>query len=146
MDASAIHPESYAIAEAVLEHTDLSFESTSEEIEATLSVYKTPSSLGVLAQSLKTGIPTLEDIIDQLIQPGRDPRTELPAPILRSDVLRMEDLVKGMLLKGTVRNVVDFGDLSQVINEWLATGGDLTTDLDCSGVVDFLDYVVLAGD
>jgi len=109
LDASAIHPESYAVAEAVLKLAHLGLESTPEELETALSAFKTPASLEALALSLITGIPTLEDIIDQLIQPGRDPRAELPAPILRSDILKMEDLVKGMQLKGTVRNVVDFG-------------------------------------
>jgi uncharacterized protein len=62
-----------------------------------------------LAAQLNTGVPTLEDIFEQLIRPGRDPRSDLPTPILHSDVLKMEDLVTGMKLKGTVRNVVDFG-------------------------------------
>jgi len=62
-----------------------------------------------LAVELKTGAPTLLDIFEQLIRPGRDPRADMPAPILRSDVLKMEDLSVGMILKGTVRNVVDFG-------------------------------------
>ena len=53
--------------------------------------------------------PTLTDILEQLVRPGRDPRQDLPAPLLRSDVLKMEDLAQGMRLKGTVRNVVDFG-------------------------------------
>ena len=62
-----------------------------------------------LAIELGTGVPTLEHILEQLERPGRDPREELPAPILRSDVLSMEDLKVGMCLMGTVRNVVDFG-------------------------------------
>lgn len=61
------------------------------------------------AEKLETGIPTLKDIVDALKKPGRDPRDELPKPIFRSDVLKMEDLEAGMLLQGTVRNVVDFG-------------------------------------
>ncbi len=65
--------------------------------------------LEYLAAELGIGVPTLMDIIDQLVRPGRDPRADLPAPILRSDVLKMEDLQTGMRLKGTVRNVVDFG-------------------------------------
>lgn len=109
LDASAIHPESYAIAEALLAQANLEVESAPEARESALSALKAPSSLAALSQSLETGIPTLEDIIEQLIQPGRDPRMDLPVPILRSDVLKMEDLVKGMQLKGTVRNVVDFG-------------------------------------
>jgi uncharacterized protein len=62
-----------------------------------------------LAAELGCGEPTLKDILDQLARPGRDPRTDTPAPILRSDVLGMEDLFKGLRLLGTVRNVVDFG-------------------------------------
>ncbi len=62
-----------------------------------------------LAAELNCGIPTLKDILEQLVRPGRDPRSDTPAPILRSDVLKMEDLQVGMALKGTVRNVVDFG-------------------------------------
>ncbi len=65
--------------------------------------------LETLAIELSTGVPTLSDILEQLVRPGRDPRQDLPAPLLRSDVLKMEDLVQGMRLKGTVRNVVDFG-------------------------------------
>jgi uncharacterized protein len=62
-----------------------------------------------LAAEFDTGIPTLEDIFEQLIRPGRDPRADLPSPILRADVLKMDDLTTGMHLRGTVRNVVDFG-------------------------------------
>jgi uncharacterized protein len=65
--------------------------------------------VAALANELSTGEPTLVDIFDQLIRPGRDPREDLPTPILRSDVLSMNDLKVGMQLKGTVRNVVDFG-------------------------------------
>ena len=62
-----------------------------------------------LAAEIGCGVPTLADILEQLVRPGRDPREDTPAPILRSDVLKMEDLAVGMRLKGTVRNVVDFG-------------------------------------
>jgi protein Tex len=63
----------------------------------------------VLAKELNCGVPTLKDILEQLVRPGRDPRSDTPTPILRSDVLKAEDLLTGMQLKGTVRNVVDFG-------------------------------------
>jgi uncharacterized protein len=69
----------------------------------------TQTSPDVLAGELNCGVPTLKDILEQLVRPGRDPRTDAPLPILRSDVLKTEDLVTGMQLKGTVRNVVDFG-------------------------------------
>ena len=65
--------------------------------------------LSALAELLEVGVPTLADILDGLARPGRDPRDDLPPPVLRQDVLKMEDLREGMRLKGTVRNVVDFG-------------------------------------
>ncbi|HRF98465.1 MAG TPA: S1 RNA-binding domain-containing protein, partial [Aggregatilineales bacterium] len=65
--------------------------------------------LTTLAEETGAGVPTLSDILEQLVRPGRDPREDLPAPILRNDVLSMEDLQVGMILNGTVRNVVDFG-------------------------------------
>ena len=79
------------------------------EREAALIRLQERVPLDNLAAELGTGVPTLTDILEQLARPGRDPRQDLPAPILRSDVLSMEDLRQGMRLKGTVRNVVDFG-------------------------------------
>ena len=61
------------------------------------------------AEKLGIGLPTLQDIVNELEKPGRDPREEIPAPVLRSDVLTIEDLQPNMILKGTVRNVIDFG-------------------------------------
>ncbi len=107
LDASAIHPESYAIAQGVLEHAGLAMQTKPAQREAAL--LKLQERLSALADELATGLPTLTDILEQLILPGRDPRQDLPAPILRSDVLSMDDLRPGMRLKGTVRNVVDFG-------------------------------------
>jgi uncharacterized protein len=107
LDASAIHPESYAVARAVLKRAGLSARTKPAEREAAL--LKLQADLSALADELGTGVPTLTDILEQLIRPGRDPRQDLPAPILRSDVLTMDDLGTGMRLKGTVRNVVDFG-------------------------------------
>ena len=109
LDASAIHPESYAIAEAVLERAGLSAATPIQARKPALEalVAKTPPEK--LAAGLGCGLPTLKDILEQLVRPGRDPRADTPAPILRSDVLKAEDLLVGMQLKGTVRNVVDFG-------------------------------------
>jgi len=109
LDASAIHPESYAIAEAVLARAGLSPASAIEERKSALDALTAEVPPEKLADELGCGLPTLKDILEQLVRPGRDPREEAPAPILRSDVLKMEDLVIGMSLKGTVRNVVDFG-------------------------------------
>jgi uncharacterized protein len=109
LDASAIHPESYPAAGAVLEMAELSLESQPQERKAALDALRQRAPLEKLAAMLGVGQPTLEDILEQLVRPGRDPRQDLPAPILRGDVLKMEDLAVGMRLKGTVRNVVDFG-------------------------------------
>ncbi len=109
LDASAIHPESYPIAEAVLEHAGLSAGSPLPERSPALEALLGRTPVEKLAAELDCGIPTLKDILEQLVRPGRDPRSDTPAPILRSDVLKMEDLAPGMTLKGTIRNVVDFG-------------------------------------
>ena len=109
MDASAIHPESYPAAEAVMHKAGISFNSETSQKTAALEALKKKQSIEELAAELRTGVPTLEDIFEQLVRPGRDPRMDAPEPVLRSDVLSMEDLVQGMALKGTVRNVVDFG-------------------------------------
>ncbi|MGD8404845.1 MAG: Tex family protein [Anaerolineales bacterium] len=109
LDASAIHPESYPVAEAVLARAGLSPASAIEERKSALDALTAKVPPERLAEELGCGLPTLKDILEQLVRPGRDPREETPAPILRSDVLKMEDLVTGMSLKGTVRNVVDFG-------------------------------------
>jgi uncharacterized protein len=109
LDASAIHPESYPIAEAILARAALTVDSPIPERIAALDSLTAKTSLEALAAELDCGVPTLKDILEQLVRPGRDPRSDTPAPILRSDVLKAEDLVTGMQLKGTVRNVVDFG-------------------------------------
>ena len=109
LDASAIHPESYSAAKAVLKRAGLTVETPPEARKDALNRLKESCKLEDLAGELNTGLPTLLDIFEQLVRPGRDPRLDLPAPILRSDVLSMDDLVTGMRLKGTVRNVVDFG-------------------------------------
>ncbi len=76
---------------------------------AAVNNYREKTDLAAVAKSLNTGLPTLEDILDEIARPGRDPREGLPKPLLRTDVLKMDDLSPGMQLKGTIRNVVDFG-------------------------------------
>jgi uncharacterized protein len=108
LDASAIHPESYTIASTVLEYAGVAIDAGMDQRKTAIEkLQKRP--IQELAGEIGCGAPTLQDILEQLIRPGRDPRQDAPAPILRSDVLKMEDLVVGMHLKGTVRNVVDFG-------------------------------------
>ncbi|HAQ3737575.1 TPA: RNA-binding transcriptional accessory protein [Enterococcus faecium] len=106
LDNTGIHPESYSIAKEILTSVQLSEKElgTEEAVEklTRLSVEK-------LAESLSVGEETLADILAGLTQPGRDMRDEMPAPLLRTDVLSMEDLKSGMELTGTVRNVIDFG-------------------------------------
>lgn len=109
LDHSAIHPESYHIAEQILNRVGLDLDSMLPDREPALNTLSKNKSLQDFAAELNTGLPTLKDIIEQLVRPGRDPRQDLPAPILRSDVLKIEDLSIGMRLKGTIRNVVDFG-------------------------------------
>ncbi len=109
LDASAIHPESYEIAESILARAGLSAGSPLNERIPALEALTAKTPLETLAAELNCGLPTLKDILEQLVRPGRDPRSDTPAPILRSDVLKAEDLLTGMQLKGTVRNVVDFG-------------------------------------
>lgn len=109
LDASAIHPESYPVTEAVLKKAGLTSHTPSAERKPALDELFKRQPTEKLAVELGAGVPTLSDIFEQLVRPGRDPRQNTPPPILRSDILSMEDLVPGMRLKGTVRNVVDFG-------------------------------------
>jgi uncharacterized protein len=109
LDESAIHPESYAIAESILARAALTVDSSIPNRISALNSLIASTPLETLAAEFECGVPTLKDILEQLVRPGRDPRADTPTPILRSDVLKAEDLVTGMQLKGTVRNVVDFG-------------------------------------
>ena len=109
LDNTGVHPESYSVAKALLAR----FAYTEEDVRAgglSLMRFKAEKvGLTRLAAELGCGEPTLIDIIGELEKPGRDSRDDAPAPILRTDVLEMKDLSEGMVLKGTVRNVVDFG-------------------------------------
>lgn len=98
LDNTAVHPESYMAAGELL-----------KRLEGRTSMSLSAKETEELAQELGIGRPTLEDILKELQKPGRDPREDMPAPILRTDVLDIKDLKEGMVLKGTVRNVIDFG-------------------------------------
>ncbi|GAB4177318.1 MAG: Tex family protein [Calditrichia bacterium] len=108
LDNTAIHPESYLATEMLLEKFAVKDVHQGGSL-IKLKIKQENLSLEKLAEEAGIGVPTLEDILTQLEKPGRDPREALPAPIFKSDVLKMEDLKPGMLLKGTIRNVVDFG-------------------------------------
>ena len=106
LDRTPIHPESYDVVDKLFGQLGLKQSQLgTDELKEKLSAVD-PS---ILAASLGVGIPTLKDIIDSLLRPGRDPREELPPPIFHTDVLNIEDLTPGMELQGTVRNVIDFG-------------------------------------
>lgn len=111
-DASAIHPESYATAKKLLARANTKMQASSLERETALRPLH--SQLPQLSQELGVGQPTLADILEQLVRPGRDPREDLPPPILRQDVLSLDDLQIGQQLSGTVRNVVDFGSFVDI--------------------------------
>ncbi len=106
LDNTFIHPESYPVVERLFAH--LNVRGDEKDLPAKIEALRR-GNLKDLAQKLEVGEPTLADILDSLAKPGRDPRDELPPPLLRQDVLSMEDLKEGMVLTGTVRNVVDFG-------------------------------------
>ena len=107
LDATSVHPESYAAAEELLKKQGFSVDDIKGGKLTGLSL--TIRDKKRLAEDLGIGEITLEDIVKELEKPGRDPRDEMPKPILRTDVLEMKDLTEGMVLKGTVRNVIDFG-------------------------------------
>ncbi len=107
LDATSVHPESYDIATALLSHIGYTTDDIATGRLKDLS--KAAGNIKKLAEELGTGTITLNDIIKELEKPARDPRDEMPKPILRGDVLEMKDLTEGMILKGTVRNVIDFG-------------------------------------
>ena len=103
LDNTAVHPESYKAAKALLKHLG------AVPGDPALEEKAKAADLSSLAKELEVGEPTLRDILKELAKPGRDPRDELPPPLLREDVLDMKDLKEGMTLQGTVRNVIDFG-------------------------------------
>ena len=107
LDATGVHPESYDATKALLEKLGY----TMEDVKSrnVVGISKKISDYNALAEELGVGEITLTDIVKELEKPARDPREDMPKPILRSDVLEMKDLTPGMVLKGTVRNVIDFG-------------------------------------
>ena len=107
LDATGVHPESYGATEKLLERQGFTLEDVAGGNLSGLS--KTVKDYKKLSQELEIGEITLRDIVKELEKPARDPRDEMPKPILRTDVLDMKDLKEGMTLKGTVRNVIDFG-------------------------------------
>ena len=109
LDNTMVHPESYDITEKLLESLGYNVNEITKEDLDNLKVKLENIDVEKIAEKLDVGLPTIIDIISELKKPGRDPRDEMPKPILKSDVLKIEDLEIGMVLTGTVRNVIDFG-------------------------------------
>ena len=107
LDATSVHPESYEIAETLIRHLGYSMDDlASGQLKG---ITKAAGDIKALAKKLSVGTVTVTDLVKELEKPARDPRSEMPQPILRGDILEMKDLKEGMILKGTVRNVIDFG-------------------------------------
>ena len=109
LDNTGVHPESYAAAKELLNVCGYSLDDIKSSSISDLPLKVDKIGKETVANKIGVGIPTLEDIVKDLLMPGRDPRDELPAPLLRTDILEMKDLKPGMELDGTVRNVIDFG-------------------------------------
>jgi uncharacterized protein len=117
LDATSVHPESYEACRALLKTLGLTLDETvkmdrTHLFERLLEITQKKSpdqAFAALSEITGAGVPTLKDIVEELLKPGRDPREDMPGPVFRSDVLSMEDLELGMVMKGTVRNVVNFG-------------------------------------
>ncbi|MGN0521236.1 MAG: Tex family protein [Eubacterium sp.] len=138
LDNTAVHPESYEAASALLKACGVTDEDVRKGNVSSVKNYLETVGTCAVAQQLGIGEPTLIDIANEISKPGRDPRDELPAPLLRTDVMGIEDLTVGMELKGTVRNVIDFGafvdigvhqdglvHISQITNKFIKHPGDV---------------------
>ncbi len=138
LDTTAVHPESYEAAEKLLELCDFKLDDIGTSEVAKLEESAKKIGLQNLSNQIGVGVPTLEDIIAEILRPGRDMRDSLPKPLLRSDVLDMKDLTAGMKLTGTVRNVIDFGafvdigvhqdglvHISQICNKFIKHPGEV---------------------
>ncbi len=152
LDNTFIHPESYQATEKFLKKINLPIANIKDS-GAMIGLFIKQKGTKKLAEEIGIGEPTLIDIIENLKKPGRDPREDIPKPILRSDVLKMEDLTEGMKLKGTVRNVVDFGafvdlgvkqdgllHISQIANKFVKN------PLDVINVGDIIDVTIISID
>ncbi len=138
LDNTAVHPESYDAAKKLLKLCGISDDDVRRGNVSAVKSYVESAGTSALAAQLGIGEPTLIDISNEIAKPGRDPRDELPAPMLRTDVMSMEDLKVGMELKGTVRNVIDFGafvdigvhqdglvHISQITDRYIKHPGDV---------------------
>ena len=151
LDNTPVHPESYELAETILARlgfakSDLSSRSRLAELQETLKT----ADAATLARDLNAGEPTVRDILDALAKPGRDPREDLPAPMTRKNIVKLDDLLPGTVVKGTVHNVTDFGafvDIGVKINGLLhrseLSNKPFRHPLDIVSVGDIVEVVIL---
>jgi len=151
LDNTPIHPESYPVVQRLLDLAGTRLKA--RDMVALVRALRDEMGLPGLADLLEVGEPTLSDILDGLSRPGRDPRDDLPPPILRQDVLKMEDLQVGMRLRGTVRNVVDFGAFVDVgvkqdglVHVSKMSDRYVRNPFEVVGVGDVVDVVVISVD
>ncbi len=109
LDNTSVHPESYDAANRLIEYLGYTLDDVKNNNLGDIKDKMKEKNISMLAEELKIGVPTLKDIVDEIIKPGRDPRDSVEQPLLREDVMSMEDLKPDMILTGTVRNVIDFG-------------------------------------
>lgn len=153
LDRTGVHPEAYEAAQTLLTLCGYTAEDAAQGKISELPARVKQLGAADTAKRCGVGVPTLNDIVSELIKPGRDPRDELPPPMLRSDVLDLNDLKPGMKLKGTVRNVADFGafvdigvhqdglvHISQLCNRYVKHPSEVVT------VGDIVDVAVLSVD
>lgn len=154
LDNTPVHPESYSLAEKILAELGFSLKDLADKNQ--LKILKAKVKLvqiEKLAQKLNAGIPTVKDILDALVKPGRDPREDLPAPLTRQNIIKLEDIKVGTIMRGTVRNITDFGVFVDI---GIKTAGlihisELSTKrikhpLDVVSVGDNLDVLVISVD
>lgn len=151
LDNTPVHPESYAIAELLLERADLKLTDLNNSLNLPIIKQKLAQiDLRKFAQEVNAGEPTVRDIVDALVRPGRDPREDLPQPLVRQNIVKLEDIQVGSIVRGTVRNITDFGVF---VDFGIKTAGlihisELSTKrvhhpLDVVSVGDIVDAVVI---
>lgn len=157
LDATPVHPESYALAENILDRLGFTLSDLRDKDRLAQLVLKrrllTPENEEKLARDLKAGVPTVHDILDALVRPGRDPREDLPAPLTRQAIVKLSDLKVGTILRGTVRNITDFGAFVDIglHDDGLIHISELSKrrvkhPLDVVAVGDILDVLVISVD
>ena len=154
LDNTPVHPESYALAETILSRLGFAKSDLGDRARlSALQVALKTVDAAAMAQELSAGEPTVRDILDALAKPGRDPREDLPAPLTRKSVVKLDDLLPGTIVKGTVHNVTDFGafvDIGLKVNGLLhrseLSNKPFRHPLDVVAVGDILEVVILSTD